>query len=100
MVPLPAVTVCDAGEALRLKSGVGGGGADEETTRLTILEWLRLPLTPVTIRVEFPAGVELDTVTDNVDMPPFNAEKFPVAPVGRPLTLNETGLLKPLVPVT
>jgi hypothetical protein len=86
--------------ALRLKSGAGGGGADAVTARVTVVEWLRLPLEPVTVRVEVPTGVAPDVVTDSVDMPPFNAEKFPVAPVGRPLTLNETGLLKPLVPVT
>ena len=93
----PAVTVWDAGVALRLKSG---GSTDAETARVTLVEWLRLPLTPVTVRVEFPAGVALVVFTDIVDEPPLMAEKLPPAPEGKPLTFNDTEPLKPLVPVT
>jgi hypothetical protein len=58
-----------------------------------------VPLTPVTFRVELPAGVELAVVTDSVDEPPLMGEKVPVAPDGKPLTPNDTVPLKPFVPV-
>ena len=85
------------GVAARLKSGEGG---DAETARVTDVVWLRLPLAPVTVRVEFPVGVALVVVTDSVDEPPLMAEKLPAAPEGKPLTFNDTEPLKPLVPVT
>jgi hypothetical protein len=96
------VRVCVDGVAARLKSGEGGGGgggADVVTTRATVVEWLRLPLTPVIVKIEFPTGVELDVVTDSVDEPPLTVEKVPLAPVGKPFTFNNTDALKPLVPV-
>lgn len=94
MVALPGATVWVAGVAVSPKSG------DADTTSVTVVEWLRFPLVPVTVRVEFPAGVELVVVTDSVDEPPLTAEKFPLAPEGKPLTFNETKPLKPFVPVT
>ena len=66
---------------------------------MTDVVWLRLALVPVTVRVEFPVGVALVVVTDSVDEPPLTAEKLPAPPEGKPLTFNETGPLKPLVPV-
>ena len=85
--------------AARLKSGEDGGG-DAETTRVAVVEWLRLPLTPVTVRVELPAGVELAVVTDNVEEPPLEGEKLPVAPDGKPVTFSDTEPLKPFDEVT
>ena len=44
---MPAVTVCDDGEAEMEKFGVAPGF----TTRVTIVEWVRLPLVPVIVSV-------------------------------------------------
>jgi hypothetical protein len=41
---LPAVTVCEFGDADRVKSGFGGAAA---TVTLTAVLWARLPLVPV-----------------------------------------------------
>ena len=51
------------------------------------------------VRVELPAGVELvvDTVSVDDPDPLIEAElKLSVAPVGRPLTLNDIAPLNPL----
>ena len=88
--------VCVDGVAARLKSGEDGG---VETTSVTFVEWLSLPLMPVIVKVEFPAAVELAVATDSVDEPPLMGEKVPVAPDGKPLTPNDTVPLKPFVPV-
>lgn len=47
-VVVPGVaTVCPLGLAVMVKSGFGAGF----TTRVTVVEWLKLPLVPVTVRV-------------------------------------------------
>ncbi|MGH9208426.1 MAG: hypothetical protein ACRD1G_18045, partial [Acidimicrobiales bacterium] len=68
------------------------------TVRVTVVVWLKLPLVPVMVSVEVPAGVELVVETLSVELPePPLIEvglKVPVAPVGKPLTLNDTAPVK------
>jgi hypothetical protein len=86
----PAATLRDVGAALRVKSDAGGG-ADEDTTRVKLVEWLRFPLAPITVTVELPPGVEFVVVTVNVETPEaLIGEKLPVAPDGKPLSCNDT----------
>jgi hypothetical protein len=40
-----------AGEADTVKSGVGGGGAAELTTKVTVVEWVVVPHVPVIVSV-------------------------------------------------
>ena len=51
------------GVAVTVKSGRG------ITTRVTAVEWTRLPLVPVMVKEKVPAGVELAVVIANVDVP-------------------------------
>jgi hypothetical protein len=70
-----------------------GGGGCALTTKLTVVVWLRLPLTPVSVKVEVPDGVLPVVVTVSVALPApvtVAGEKLAVAPVGNPLTLNVT----------
>ena len=88
---MPAVTVCDDGVAEIEKS---------LTVSVTWSECERLPLVPVTVSVYVPAGVLDEVVTVSVELPEPVTEvglKVPLAPVGKPLTLNDTLLLKPLM---
>lgn len=92
---MPAVTVCEDGEADKVKSG--GSGAF--TTSVVVVLWLRPPSVPVMVSVYVPGVVPVVVLTDNVDEPPPLIEvglKLPLAPEGRPLTLSETLSLKPL----
>ena len=91
------MAVCVEGVAARLKSGEGG---DADTTRATVVEWLRFWLVPVTVSVELPVGVELAVLTVRVETPEARAENEAEALAGKPLALSETVPLKPLRGVT
>ena len=55
-----------------------------------------MPLVPVRVSVEVPAGVELVVVMFNVEeLVAGFGEKVPVAPLGSPLTLKVTLPLNP-----
>jgi hypothetical protein len=98
VVLFPAETDWDPGEAERVKSA----GA-VVTTKVTVTECVRLPLVPVIVIVEFPAGVELPVLTVNaVVAEPFTETglKAAVAPAGNPLATNETVPLNPAIPLT
>src|SRR5579859_4759308 len=63
----------------------------------------RLPLSPVTVSVELPVVVELSVVIFNVELPEPVTEaglKLPLAPLGKPETLNTTFPLKLFCGVT
>ncbi len=69
------------------------------TIRLTVVVCVRLPLTPLMVRVLVPAGVLVAVVTVSVDEPDPVTDvglKAPVAPEGSPLTVNATLPLNPL----
>lgn len=73
-------------------------GVEELTLKLTVPVWLTLPLVAVIVRVKLPAGVEVVVEIFKVDDPDPVTEdglKLAVAPLGKPLTLNETVLLNP-----
>src|SRR5215470_10846431 len=84
-VPLPAVTVCEAGDAVTEKSPTTGA----VTTRVTFAVCVVLPLVPVMVSGKLPVGVVLLVVTVNVESPDVSGLglKEPVAPAGSPLTL-------------
>ena len=89
----PTVTVCDEGEVEIEKSEA------VETTRVLVVECVRLPLVPVMVSVDVPAAVVLAVVTVSVEVPVpliVAGEKLGVAPVGNPLALSVTGPLNPL----
>ena len=89
----PGVTVCDEGEAEMEKSEA------VETTRVLVVECVRLPLVPVMVSVDVPAAVVLAVVTVSVEVPlPLivAGEKLGVAPVGNPVALRVTVPVNPL----
>lgn len=68
------------------------------TTSVTVVERTSDPLVPVTVSVKAPAGVDVEVVTDRVELPEPATEvglKAPVAPPGNPLTLKLTAPVKP-----
>src|SRR6185369_7315296 len=70
------------------------------TTSLTVVLCTRLPLVPVIVKVLVPTGVDVLVVTVRVEDPGAALEaglKPAVAPLGRPLTLQATAPLKPLM---
>jgi hypothetical protein len=92
VVELPALTVWEAGDAEREKSGA------DATTRLEVAECVRLPLVPVIVSVEVPVGVVPVVVTVIVEVPlvvTVAGEKLALAPVGRPLALSVTVPVNP-----
>ena len=98
-VPLPAVTVCEAGVAVTEKSPTTGA----VTTNVTEAVWVGPPvLVPVMVSGKLPVGVVLLVVTVNVELPEVNDATLnvPVAPAGSPLTLSATVPVKPPVGVT
>ena len=86
----PCVTVCDPGDADRLKSGAFC------TFKPTLVEWVSMALlsVPVTVMVKLPDGVAAPVVMVRVDDPePPLIEaglKLAEAPEGSPLALNAT----------
>src|ERR1700683_5392604 len=68
------------------------------TTKVTVVEFTRVPLVPVTVRVEEAIGVDVVVVTVNVEPPDVDTvvgENAAVAPVGRPEALKVTVPVKP-----
>ena len=97
-VALPGDAAIDnkLGDAVRVKSG-GGGGAF--TVRETPVLCTSMPLTALIVRLLVPVGVDEVVQTFKVELPAPVTEagvKVAVAFDGTPLTLNDTVLLKPL----
>ena len=83
---------------------VAGLAANEKscTASVVLAVCVMLPLVPVMVSVVFPAGVEFDVETFSVAYPEPLRElglKLAAAPVGKPLTLNDSVPLNPLRPV-
>jgi hypothetical protein len=92
VVEFPGFTVWEAGAAETEKSGA------VETTRPEVAECVRLPLVPVIVSVELPAGVVPSVVTVIVEVPlvvTVAGEKLALAPVGKPLALSVTVPVNP-----
>jgi len=74
-------------------------GLVEFTTSVTVVEWVKLPLVPVIVKVYVPAGVVLAVVMAIVDDPEAVTElgvNVAVAPEGRPEALKPTVPLNPV----
>jgi hypothetical protein len=83
-----------------IANDAGGGGV--VTTRLTVVGWFRLPLTPVMVSVDVPAGVELNVLIVKVEDPDpviVVGLNVPLAPAGNPPTPKVTTPENPLCPV-
>jgi hypothetical protein len=68
------------------------------TVSVTVVVWVTLPLTPLSVNVEVPTGVLTAVVTVNVELPApvtVAGEKLAVAPVGNPLALSVTAPVNP-----
>jgi len=68
------------------------------TVRVTLVEWVSVPLVPVMVSVGLPVGVLLPVCTVKVALPEPVTEvglNVPVAPLGKPLTLKPTAPVKP-----
>jgi len=73
------------------------------TFRVTLAVCVRLPLVPVTVNVELPAGVELLVCIVNVELPAPLTEvgaNEAVAPLASPLALRLTPPLNPFTAAT
>jgi hypothetical protein len=82
-----------------VKFGAGAGF----TTRVTVVEWTRVPLVPVIVSVYVPGGVEALVVTDMVEVPEPVTElglKLALAPAGSPVAVRPTTPVNPPDPVT
>ena len=93
-VPLPAVTVCEAGVAEIEKSPTTAA----LTTRVTEAVWTSEPLVPVMVNGKLPVGVVLLVVIVNVELPEVVMDaglNEAVAPAGIPLALRATVPVKP-----
>ena len=89
----PCWTVRDVGLAESVKPA---------TVKVTIAEWLRFPLVPVTVSRYVPLGVEAGQVTVMTEVPvPLTDCGLNVAfaPAGRPVTLRFAGPVKPYLAV-
>jgi hypothetical protein len=65
---------------------------------VTVVACVTLPLTPVSVNVDVPAGVLPVVVTVNVELPvpvTVAGEKLAVAPAGNPLALSVTTPVNP-----
>ena len=85
-------TVRLEGAAVRVKSGAA------LTTRFTDAVCTRFPLVAVTVKAYVPNGVDAAVLTVSVEDPEPVTEvglKVALAPGGRPLIVNPTGLLNP-----
>lgn len=94
----PRRTVMLAGESEMVKFGAGAG----LTVRLTVVECDKLPLAPVTVKVNVPVVVLVLVVIDKVLEPDPVTEvglKLALAPLGNPLTLKPTAPANPPDPV-
>lgn len=88
----PALTVDEPGDAATVKSGA-------TAVRVTVVEFVRVPLVPFIVIVELPAGVVPAVVAMvNVELPEVlidAGENVAVAPAGRPLADRLTEELNP-----
>jgi hypothetical protein len=92
VVPLPTSRVRLVGDTDKLKSAEDGLC----TTRAAFVVCVRLPLVPVIVSVDVPAGVVVLVVTVIVDDVPVGfGLNDAAAPDGRPLALSETEPAKP-----
>jgi hypothetical protein len=72
-----------------------GGGV---TTSESVIVWVSVPLTPVTVSGYVPIATLPDVVTARLEEAAVGfGVKVPAAPLGSPLTLIETWPLKPPV---
>lgn len=95
---LPRLTVSDAGDAPSVKLAAGA-----TTVTDTVVEWLNVPLVPVTVTVYVPPGVELVVATVIVDGVPGLADaglNEHDAPVGQFVAPSDTDPVNPLTAVT
>ena len=75
-----------------------GGAA---TTSVAVVVRVKLPLTPVIVSVYVPTGVLVLVITESVaEVVAGFGVKLPVAPAGRPLAVNATWPVNPLIGVT
>lgn len=88
--------VSEVGEAEMVKS------AAAVTVRLMVTVWVRVPLVPVTVRVEVPGAAEADTETVRVEaaeLPEGGVTevglRVAVTPLGAPETERPTAELNP-----
>jgi hypothetical protein len=83
---------------LGLPEIVKSAGAGAFTTKLNVVVCVTLPLVPVIVNVDDPAGVLPAVVTVNVGLPvpvTVAGEKLAVAPAGNPLALSAMDPEKP-----
>ena len=95
---MPAVTVCDAGDAVTEKSPTTGA----VTTRVTEAVCVVVPLVPVMVNGKLPVGVVLLVVIVSVELPEVSGVglNVPLAPAGNPLTVRSTLPVNPPLGVT
>jgi hypothetical protein len=95
---LPAVTVCDAGDAATEKSPTTAA----VTTRVTEAVCVVVPLVPVMVNGKLPVGVVLLVVIVRVELPEVSDVGLnePLAPAGNPLTVRPTLPVNPPLGVT
>ena len=95
---MPAVTVCEAGEAAIEKSPTTGALTTRVTEAVCVVE----PLVPVIVNGKLPVGVVLLVVTESVELPEVSDAglNVPLAPAGSPLTVRFTVPVKPPLGVT
>lgn len=98
MVLEPRLTLCDEGDTVSLNVGF-------VTTRVTVVECVKLPLVPVMVKVYVPGAVEAVVCAVSVELPAggtFREVGFSVQVVlaGQPETVSPTVPLKPLIAVT
>ena len=94
---LPAITVCDPGEADTLKSGAGCG----LMVKLTEAECMMVPLVPEMVSPKVPVVLPVTIVRVALPDPLIDAGlKLAVASAGNPLTARATLPLKPLIAPT
>jgi hypothetical protein len=94
----PWLVDCELGATATVKPGC----AAAVRTRLAEAVWLSVPLVAVIVSGYVPVAVVLVVVTVKVDEPEPATDvgaKEPLAPVGNPLTLNDTFPVKPLLGV-
>ena len=95
---MPAVTVCDAGDAVTEKSPTTGA----VTTSVTEAVCVVVPLVPVMVNGKLPVGVVLLVVMVSVELPEVSGVglNVPLAPAGNPLTVRSTFPVNPPLGVT
>ena len=92
---MPGVSRRLDGDAPTVKS------AGAVTTSVAVVVRVKLPLTPVIVSVYVPTGVLVLVITESVaEVVAGFGVKLPVAPAGRPLTVNVTWPVNPLIGVT